>query len=81
VRGLFGVDAHAFAAACPGGTAPDGASPEAMEACKAAVRLGTRQGIILAYAISLWGAAHYFIASFGITAALAKARADRGEAD
>ena len=81
VQGLFSVDAQAFKAACPGGTAPDGAGAAAMEACVSAVKLGTRQGIILAYAVSLWGALHYFIASFGITGALAKARADRGEMD
>lgn len=37
--------------------------------------------MILAYAVSLWGALHYLLASFGLKTAMAKARADRGEAD
>jgi hypothetical protein len=51
-----------------------------MAACKSALVVGTRHGVILSYAFYLWGAFHYLIGSFGLSNALAKARADRGEA-
>jgi hypothetical protein len=55
-------------------------SAAAVAACDGSLVLATRHGIILAYAVSLWGALHYFLGSFGLAKALAKARADRGEA-
>ena len=48
---------------------------------KAAVALATRQGVIVGLCFYLWAALHYLIASFGITRALAEARAARGESD
>ena len=59
--------------------APAGASAEAAAACNGSLVLATRHGIIVAYAVSLWGAFHYFLGSFGLGKALARARADRGE--
>jgi MFS family permease len=76
---LFGQAPGAFQAACPGGAAPKGSAPEAMAACKGALVLATRHGVLLAYAVGLWGALHYLLGSFGLAEALAKARADRGE--
>lgn len=73
-------DPAAFQAACPGGTAPAAAGPAAAAACKAALILGTRQGIILSYGFLIWGGVHYVLAAFGLAKAMAKARADRGEA-
>jgi predicted MFS family arabinose efflux permease len=70
-----------FQAACPGGKAAKTATDAAKAACGGALVLGTRQGVIVAYAFSLWGAFHYLLGSFGLAAALKKARADRGEAD
>ena len=70
-----------FQAACPGGKAAAGAAAAAKAACSGALVLGTRQGVLLAHAFSLWGAFHYLLGSFGLAKALAKARADRGEAD
>ena len=81
VSHFFATDPATFQAACPGGVAPKGSAPEAATACGGALVLATRQGIIVAYAVSLWGAFHYLLASFGLKKALAKARADRGEAD
>jgi MFS family permease len=78
--GFFSTDPHAFQAACPGGIAPKGAGPEAAAACSGALSLATRQGILIAYALGLWAAVHYLIASFGLKTALANARAERGEA-
>ena len=77
---FFGADTAAFQAACPGGVAPKGSAADAAAACSGALVLGTRQGIIIAYAVSLWGAFHYLLASFGLSRAMARARADRGEA-
>jgi hypothetical protein len=81
VKGFLGSSREAFQTACPGGKAPAGAAPEAAKACGAALGLATRQGILVAYGLGLWAAAHYLIASFGLGKAMAKARADRGEAD
>ena len=81
ISGFATSDRAAFQAACPGGAAPKGAALAAAAACKGALVLGTRQGILVAYCFGLWGAMHYFLASFGLKQALAKARADRGEGD
>ncbi len=79
VQHMFASEATSFQAACPGGVAPTGASAEAAAACNGSLVLATRHGIIVAYAVSLWGALHYFLGSFGLSRALAQARADRGE--
>ena len=81
VAGFFAADPSAFQAACPGGAAPTGASAQAASACSGALALGTRQGIIITLLFYLWAAFHYFLGSFGLVKALAKARADRGESD
>jgi hypothetical protein len=81
VSGFGGAHPADFQAACPGGKAAKAAGDAAKAACGGALVLGTRHGVILAYAFSLWGAVHYFLGSFGLKEALAKARADRGERD
>jgi MFS family permease len=81
IAGFFSADLHAFQQACPGGLAPKGAGPDAAAACSGAVALATRQGVLVAYALGLWAAVHYLIASFGLKTAMAKARADRGESE
>jgi MFS family permease len=81
IGNFFAVDPHSFQAACPGGLAPKTADAAAKAACGGALSLATRQGVLVAYALGLWAAAHYLMASFGLKGALAKARADRGEAD
>ncbi|THD65917.1 MFS transporter [Phenylobacterium sp.] len=81
ISGFFGIHPADFQTACPGGKAAKGAADAAKAACSGALVLGTRQGVIVAYAFSLWGAFHYLLGSFGIGKALAKARADRGESD
>jgi MFS family permease len=78
---FFSTDPSSFQAACPGGLAPKGAPVAAAKACGAALGLATRQGILIAYALGLWAALHYLLAAPGLKAALAKARAERGEAD
>ncbi len=79
VGGLWRADARAFGLACPGGAGPTGAGATRDAACKAAVLLATRQGELIAYGVSLWGALHFAIASFGLSSALATARRARGE--
>ena len=81
IGGFGGAHPADFQAACPGGKAAKTAADAAKAACSGALVLGTRQGVIVAYAFSLWGAFHYLLGSFGLAKALAKARADRGEAD
>jgi MFS family permease len=79
VSGFLGAQPAAFQAACPGGVAAPGAGADAVAACKGALVLATRQGIILTYGFYLWGAFHYLLAAFGLKEAMAKARARRGE--
>ncbi len=80
VHGFFGADTRGFQITCPGGLGKVGGPGAANAACKTAVRLATRQGVILAYAFGLWGALHYFLAAFGLKRALTNARLERGEA-
>ena len=49
----------------------------AAQACKSALVLATRHGVIVAYAFMLWSALHYFLGSFGLKKALADARAEQ----
>jgi MFS family permease len=81
IRGVFAGHLTPFKTVCPGGAAPVGAGPAAKAACKSALVLATRHGVLTAYAFSLWGAFHYLLASFGLKEAMAKARAERGERD
>lgn len=62
---LFSIDAGAFQAACPGG-AGSIAGSVADRACRAAVELATRQGVLIAYAVGLWAALHYLLAALGL---------------
>jgi hypothetical protein len=81
IAGFFGAHPADYQAACPGGKAAAGADAAAKAACAGSLVLGTRHGIIVAYAFSLWGALHYLLGSFGLAKAMSKARADRGEGD
>ena len=65
LSGMFGADGAVFQAACPGGTGVV-AGDAADLACRAAVRLATRQGVLIAYAVGLWGAFHYLLAAFSL---------------
>ncbi len=69
----------AFEKVCPGGLAPRGASAASATACKVALSLATRHGLLVVYAFGLWASLHYFLASIGLKEALAKASAARGE--
>ena len=80
VSNFWNASPKAFQAACPGGMGPAGASAAAEAACHGALVLGTRHGILVTYAFALLAAFHYLLASFGLGSAMAKARADRGEA-
>ncbi len=81
INGFSGAQPADFQTACPGGKAAKTASDAAKAACNGALVLGTRHGVIIAYAFGLWGAFHYLLDSFGLKQALAKARSDRGEQD
>ncbi len=80
---LFGQAAGAgdFAALCPGGKPAPGAAVELAGRCHAALVHGTRHGLLVTFVAFLWGSAHYFLGSIGLTEALARARAERGETD
>ena len=68
---LHSFDAQArgvakFAVSCPGGAAPKGSAAALAAACKSALVTSTHQGVIAGVCFSLWGAFHYFLASFGM---------------
>ena len=79
---LFGQAAGAvdFGALCPGGRPAPGAAAELAGRCHEALVHGTRHGLLVTFVAFLWGALHYFLGAIGLTEALAKARAERGEA-
>ncbi len=81
LSGFLDAPRQLFQTACPGGVAPKGGPADLDLACKGALVLATRHGILIGYLFGLWGALHYFLASFGLKEALAQARADRGEGD
>ncbi len=83
LAGLMGGQGGAgesFAAACPGGLAAPGSTPEMAQRCSSSLIEATRSGVIISLCFYVWAAFHYLLGSIGLTQALAKARADRGEA-
>lgn len=64
-----------FLTACPGGTAPDGSAPELAAACKAAMREGTRAGIVSNLLIYAWAGVHYLLAAITLPRDIARAQA------
>lgn len=70
-----------FATQCPGGVAPKGAGADLKGLCLHTLANSSRQGIIVSIFFYAWAAFHYLLGSIGLTQAMAKARADRGEAD
>ena len=60
-----GADAGAFQQACPGGVGVESGTA-ADAACKTAVQLATREGVLIAYAVGLWAAFHYFLAAIAL---------------
>jgi len=74
-QGLF--HAGAFATQCPGGAAPHGSTATLAAQCKTALLGGTRQGIVVTIGFYVWGAVHYFLASFGLAKRMASVAAAR----
>jgi len=52
-----------FARACPGGAAPDGATPALIHACADASAAGVRHAIMAMSLFLLWAGLHYFLAA------------------
>ena len=71
---------HDFVQACPGGVAPKGSPAELADHCRVSLIGATRSGVVISICFLLWAAFHYLLGSIGLVQALAKARADRGEA-
>jgi len=62
---LFSADAAAFQQSCPGGMGATTGDAHDI-ACRAAVQLATRQGVLLAYGVGLWAAFHYLLAAIAL---------------
>ncbi len=69
-----------FASSCPGGAAPKGAAAALAGACKSALLSATHEGVIAGVCFSVWGAFHFFLASFGMAEELKRAEALRPSA-
>jgi MFS family permease len=67
-----------FALACPGGSAPPGATPAAQLLCHTTLEHATRAGLLLTVVFFAWAALHYFLAAFGLARSL-RAAAVRDE--
>ena len=82
LSGLVGGQSggHDFGAACPGGRPAAGSAVTAAQ-CHDALVPATQAGIILSICFYVWAGFHYLLGSFGLTKAMARARAERGEAD
>lgn len=65
-----------FLTACPGGMAPDGATPELAAACQDAMAQGTRSGIVSNLLIYAWAGVHYFLAAITLPRDMARARGE-----
>jgi len=62
---VWWADTQAFQQACPGGVADVSGSARDI-ACKTAVEVATRQGVLLAFGVSLWAAFHYLLAALAL---------------
>lgn len=62
---FFSVDTGALQQACPGGMGAVTGNAHDL-ACRGAVQLATRQGVLIAYAVGLWGAFHYLLAGIAL---------------
>jgi predicted MFS family arabinose efflux permease len=58
--------AHSFRETCPGGAALAGAPATVQEACRNALALGSRRGLLLTVGFFAWAVGHYFLAAFGL---------------
>ncbi len=71
------ADASHFLQSCPGGVAPEGASPNLVAACAQATAIGTRQGILVTLSIFVWSAFHYLLGSIGLAKLLREKQRER----
>ena len=58
--------AHSFRETCPGGAAVPGAAVTVQEACRSALALGSRRGLLLTMGFFAWAVGHYFLAALGL---------------
>ncbi len=62
---LLSANSGAFQTACPGGVG--GTVGSATDtACRTALKLATRQGVLIAYGVGLWGGIHYLLAALAM---------------
>jgi hypothetical protein len=62
-----------FLASCPGGRAPNGASPALVAACRDSLVSGTRRGQLVTHVLFAWGALHYVFAARSLRQDLVRA--------
>ncbi len=65
--------ARSFAASCPGGAAAAGADAALQSACRSALALASRRGLLLTVGFFAWAVLHYFLAAAGIGRSLGAA--------
>jgi len=61
---------HSFRETCPGGAAVAGAKATVQEACRSALALGSRRGLLLTVGFFAWAVGHYVLAAFGLNKTL-----------
>lgn len=66
-----------FAAACPGGVAPEGSPAELVANCHDSLSMASRQGIIISLCFYAWASLHYFLAAIGMVKHMKDAAAEQ----
>ena len=68
---------RSFHESCPGGASPAGAAASVQAACRSALALASRRGLLLTVGFFAWGVCHYFLAAAGVGRSLARREAGR----
>jgi predicted MFS family arabinose efflux permease len=72
-EGAFaGSGGRPFHESCPGGSSSAGAAASVQWACRSALALASRRGLLLTVGFFAWAVCHYFLAAAGISRSLAR---------
>jgi predicted MFS family arabinose efflux permease len=71
---------HSFQSSCPGGAAAAGSGAAMQSACRSALAIASRRGLLLTVGFFGWAVLHYFLAAAGIARSLRAATLARSAA-
>jgi predicted MFS family arabinose efflux permease len=76
-EGGFAGGGRSFQQSCPGGAAAAGADGSLQRACRSALALASRRGLLLTVGFFAWAVCHYFLAAADVGRSLARRGAGR----